>query len=70
MEREFGALKGLMGVNGLSGVDIMPELGIGTKDKGSCSGILIVGSQGGCVNCGHSCEEGCMAGCKAGKQNG
>jgi hypothetical protein len=62
MEREFGALKGLMGVNGLSGVDIMPDIGIGTGVN-VCSDIALVGS------CAESCKPGCASRCKEGCAN-
>lgn len=63
MEKEFGALKGLMGVNGLAGSDIVPDIGsihlvIPVCDS-SCGN--------GCASC---CSLGCHDGCPNGSQFG
>lgn len=63
MEREFGALKGLMGANGLTGGDIMPDIGkaIIIKPIFECNDLK---------GCSEGCEFGCRAGCGNGCEQG
>lgn len=67
MEREFGALKGLMGVNGLTGVDIVPDLGIGTTNVCSDGAAALTGCAKGCETSCYSCAPGCVKGGVNGK---
>jgi len=54
MKKEFGTLKGLMGANGLSGGDIM----------------LDIGRINPISTCESSCSCACIGGCTNGSQNG
>lgn len=68
MEREFSASKGLMGVNGLTDGDMMPDMGralVPINIDTECNALK--GSREGCQQ---ACLEGCMTGCRTDGQNG
>lgn len=66
MEKEFGALKGLMGVNGLTGDGIMPDIGLAIISVEADCNDSMRGCKGGCQP---GCTT-CQPGCSSGKQNG
>jgi len=65
MEREFSALKGLMGVNGLDG--IVPDIGKLNLISVDCDDLGMTGCKDSCKDGG---KDGCKDCCKTGNQHG